>query len=63
MLGDLGNDILFGGGGEDILIGGEGEDIFVLFGELGSIDIINDFNFLEDFLVLSGNLIFEDLSF
>ena len=35
----------------------------MLPGELGNIDVMNDFNPLEDFLALSGNLTFEDLTF
>lgn len=51
LKGGAGNDAISGGDGPDILTGGEGEDTF-LFGPLGWIDEIRDFDPFDDTMVL-----------
>lgn len=56
--GGTGDDVLNGGGGNDTLIGGRGKDLFVfdtMFG-IGNIDIITDFNVLDDTIQLSQSI-------
>jgi Ca2+-binding RTX toxin-like protein len=48
LIGGTGNDILTGGMGNDILTGGMGSDTFAFLTRNEGIDIINDFNSLED---------------
>lgn len=49
--GGKGNDVIDGGPGADILKGGPGQDSFI-FGKLGAVDKIKDFNPFDDTIVL-----------
>ena len=62
IYGGTGNDTMTGGAGNDLLVGQEGNDFFVLTSNEGT-DTINDFNLEDDRFILSGSLVFEDLSF
>jgi len=62
LYGDAGNDLLVGGSGIDTLTGGAGRDTFAIASSAGD-DTINDFQIGEDFIALTGNLRFEDLTF
>lgn len=53
--GGSGNDVLAGGKGEDLLIGGEGSDYF-LFGKGGGPDVVADYEFGADSLVLQDGI-------
>lgn len=58
LIGDFGNDLIVDGGGEDELIGGEGQDIFIIElnkNKINSQDKINDFNFLQDKIIIKSN--------
>lgn len=61
LIGGDGNDLLSGGLGNDTLTGGNGSDIFVLAVGKGS-DVITDFQDGIDFLLLSDDLTFQQLS-
>ncbi|OKH30089.1 hypothetical protein NIES2119_31590 [[Phormidium ambiguum] IAM M-71] len=61
LIGGDGNDLLTGDLGNDILIGGNGSDRFLLAVGQGS-DVITDFQDGVDFLVLSDDLTFQQLS-
>ncbi|GHC44900.1 CAP domain-containing protein [Neogemmobacter tilapiae] len=55
--GDAGSDTLIGGAGDDTLTGGEGADVFVFSNSDDSaddVDVINDFNILQDVLRISS---------
>jgi Ca2+-binding RTX toxin-like protein len=55
LSGMAGDDVLFGGAGSDTLFGGAGHDTFVMGGDdQGDMDVISDFNALEDVIDLSG---------
>jgi Ca2+-binding RTX toxin-like protein len=62
LQGGSGSDLLDGGLAADTLIGGAGEDSFRFSTELGSgnVDKINDFNVMQDMIMLDS-LIFKDL--
>jgi phospholipase/lecithinase/hemolysin len=60
--GNEGDDLIDGGAGDDILFGNAGADIFELTPDFGT-DQIVDFQAGRDRLMLSGGLIFGDLSF
>jgi glycerophosphoryl diester phosphodiesterase len=62
LYGDDGNDLLVGGTGINTLSGGAGRDTFALASYVGN-DTINDFQIGEDFIALTGNVKFEDLTF
>jgi glycerophosphoryl diester phosphodiesterase len=62
LFGDAGNDLLVGGDGFDTLTGGEGRDTFAIASRQGD-DTITDFRLGEDFLMMTGTLTFEDLTF
>lgn len=53
VVGSGGHDSLFGGAGNDVLTGGSGDDRFY-FAEGSGQDIIDDFGFGQDTLVLTG---------
>ncbi|MBM1171276.1 calcium-binding protein [Microvirga arabica] len=54
LFGGLGSDTLFGGPGSDTMTGGTGADTFVVDnGDAGAIDVITDFDALEDVIDLS----------
>ncbi len=59
--GDDGDDLLCGGQGQDKLKGGKGKDTFVVAVSEGT-DTIGDFKVGEDFIGLSGQLTFGQLS-
>lgn len=59
--GDDGDDLLWGGLGNDKLTGGKGHDTFVL-GLGQGVDMIKDFQGVEDVIGLTDNLTFEQLS-
>jgi Ca2+-binding RTX toxin-like protein len=52
--GGLGNDVLYGGLGNDVLYGGLGNDVFVFDVLESSVDIIFDFDVMEDKIFISG---------
>lgn len=54
LVGDAGNDFLWGGLGNDTLIGGTGNDVFNFRNTTEGRDIISDFVIGEDKLNLSG---------
>ncbi|MEL7226557.1 MAG: hypothetical protein AAGL17_17410, partial [Cyanobacteria bacterium J06576_12] len=64
LIGGRGNDRLSGGEGRDKLTGGKGQDTFVLAsgGRLPVADVITDFRFGQDKLLVLG-VGFRDLSF
>lgn len=62
LYGDAGNDLLVGGLGFDTLMGGAGRDTFAIASSSGD-DTITDFRIGEDFIMMTGNLSFEDLTF
>ncbi len=61
LWGDDGDDWLWGDGGDDTLRGGKGRDTFVLGVGQGT-DTIRDFRMVDDFIGLSGQLTFGQLS-
>ncbi|MEH2023374.1 beta strand repeat-containing protein [Nostoc sp.] len=61
IVGGSGNDQIYGGLGADNLTGGAGNDTFVLAKGEGR-DTIQDFNISQDFIGLSGGLIYSGLS-
>ena len=61
LWGDDGDDQLWGDGGDDTLRGGKGSDTFVLGIGQGT-DTIRDFRMVDDFMGLSGQLTFGQLS-
>ena len=63
LKGDADDDYLIGGLGKDILNGGSGSDIFaVASGVTADLDVVTDFTDGVDFLDLTGNLNFGDLT-
>lgn len=60
LYGDAGNDRIYGGKGDDILYGGEGYDKFYLAPDTGY-DVIKDFNVEQDYIVLAGELTYENI--
>ncbi len=53
LVGELGNDLLIGGAGNDRLRGGAGADRFCFFNLSEGLDIITDFNVVDDTISLS----------
>ncbi len=53
LVGELGNDLLIGGAGSDRLRGGAGADRFCFFNLSEGIDIISDFNVVDDSIYVS----------
>ena len=61
LFGDEGNDYLRGGEGVDSLFGGAGADIFAIFPDEG-IDTVFDFDADQDLIGLGGGLTFDQLT-
>jgi Ca2+-binding RTX toxin-like protein len=53
LVGESGNDLLIGGSGSDLLRGGAGADRFCFFNLSEGLDIITDFNVVDDSISLS----------
>jgi Ca2+-binding RTX toxin-like protein len=62
LVGGSGNDRLVGGLGNDVMSGGAGQDRFVFDSTLGAdnVDVIQDFNVIDDTILLDG-AVFEEL--